>query len=204
MGSQLTFQRVPRLSFQPKISLPKPTEKTSTFTPKARATRKWPSSWKNTTRVMTNRKAGSPIGVQAISPRTISIILRPYPLADFLGQYPCPGIGAQYAFQIPGRAVGAVIAVQRLRHHPGDVQEPDTAFQEGLHGNFIGSVKDRGGQPPGPHRADGQIQSRKTVMGGSLKDQAAQRRQVQPAGRRWDSARPTQGMGDGGAHIGRR
>src|ERR1700744_465881 len=153
MGSQLTSQRVPRLSFQPKISLPKPTEKTSTFTPKARATRKWPSSWKNTTRVMTNKKAGSPIGVQAISPRTTSIILRSYPLADFLGQYPCPGIGTQYAFQIPGRAIGAIIAIQRLGDHSGNVQEPDTAFQEGLHGNFIGSGIDRVCLRTRPHGA---------------------------------------------------
>src|SRR5581483_2135782 len=185
MGSQLTFQRVPRLSVQPKISLPKPTEKTSTFTPKARATRKWPSSWKNTTKVMTNRKAGNPIGVQAISPRTTSIILCSYLLADFLGQHPRPGIGAQHTFQIPGRAVGAIIAVQRLGHDPGNVQKSDTAFQEGLHGNFIGSVKYRGGQPPRPHRADGKVKSREAVMGRGLEDQAAQRGQVEAArGRR--------------------
>src|SRR6185437_6881709 len=181
MGSQLTFQRVPRRSFQPKISLPKPTEKTSTFTPKARATRKWPSSWKNTTRVITNRKAGSPMGVQAINPRMTSTILRSYPLADFLGQDPRPRVRAQHAFQIPRRAVGAIVAVQGLGHDAGNVQKSDTAYQEGLHGNFIGSVKDRGGQPSRPHRADGQIQGREAVMGGGLEDQAAQRGKVQAA-----------------------
>jgi hypothetical protein len=31
-------------------------EKTSTLTPHLRATRKWPSSWKNTTSVKTNKK----------------------------------------------------------------------------------------------------------------------------------------------------
>ena len=47
-GSQQTFQRVPCLSFQPKISRPKPIENTSTATPHQRATRKWPSSWMKT------------------------------------------------------------------------------------------------------------------------------------------------------------
>jgi hypothetical protein len=53
-----SFQRVPCRSLKPISSGPKPIENTSTRTPHIRATRKWPSSWKNTTMVRTNRKAG--------------------------------------------------------------------------------------------------------------------------------------------------
>ena len=44
-----SFQRVPWRSLKPNSSGPNPMEKTSTRTPHQRATRKWPSSWKNTT-----------------------------------------------------------------------------------------------------------------------------------------------------------
>ena len=53
------FQRVPWRSLKPNSSGPKPIENTSTRTPHQRATRKWPSSWKNTTIVSTNRNGSS-------------------------------------------------------------------------------------------------------------------------------------------------
>ena len=55
-GMADSFQRVPWRSLKPNSSGPNPIEKTRTRTPFQRATRKWPSSWKNTTTVSTNRK----------------------------------------------------------------------------------------------------------------------------------------------------
>src|SRR3954465_5157556 len=50
------FQRVPWRWLKPTSAGPNPSENVNTRTPAQRATRKWPSSWKNTTIVRTNRK----------------------------------------------------------------------------------------------------------------------------------------------------
>ena len=55
-GSAESFQRVPRLSVKPAISLPKPTEKLSARTPNKRPTSRWPSSCSVTSGPSTSRK----------------------------------------------------------------------------------------------------------------------------------------------------
>src|SRR5438477_5916651 len=189
-------------------------EKTLTATPHQRATRKWPSSWKKTTMVRTNRNgrmypAALPPSPVNQSNKFMLRILRPQAfarLADQFNSHAAPfGIEGNRLLDVLQwrRLKESTGASQRLLNNFGNLKEADTASQECLHRYLVGRAHDVGrARAAFKGRAgDGQRREPEEVRGD--KSKRGERRKIEPRRRRCNPLGPVQAMSDRPAHVGR-
>src|SRR5262245_31778889 len=225
-GIAESCHRVPRRSLKPKSSGPNPMEKTKTLTPHQRAIRKCPSSWKNTTRVRTNRKGiryPSTPPPSALIPDRKSKFMRPQsppspesPSEPVRLRRLCGNFGQEPACQqscimvnkecfLNASRLGPVSRHCRLegaldeRGYPGKAQPVGEEFGDR---HLVSGVEDSGGGAPRLEGAAGETQRRKPGEIRLLEGQRCRACQIEPRGRARDPLGPSKAIRDRDAHVG--